>query len=36
MDFFEWIKEGFQDFVAKIIDILPTSPIIFLETIPEV
>ncbi len=36
MDFFEWIKEGFQGFVDTLIDFLPTSPIIFLQASPEV
>ena len=36
VEFFEGIKEGFQDVVQAIIDFLPTSPIVFLETIPEV
>ena len=36
VEFFEGIKEGFQGFVEALIDFLPTSPIVFLETVPEV
>lgn len=36
VEFFEGIKEGFQGFVEALIDFLPTSPIIFLESIPEI
>ncbi len=36
VEFFEGIKEGFQGFVEALIDFLPTSPIVFLQTIPEV
>lgn len=36
MDFFNWVSESFSEIGQKIIDFLPTSPIVYLETIPEV
>lgn len=36
MDLFEWVKEGFQDIAEALIDFLPTSPIVFLQTSPEI
>lgn len=36
MDFFNWISEFFSDLGQKIVDFLPSSPIVYLESIPEV
>lgn len=36
MDLFTWISDSFTELGQKIIDFLPGSPIVYLETIPEV
>lgn len=36
MDFFNWVSEFFSGIGDKIIDFLPGSPIVFLQSIPEV
>ncbi len=36
MDLLEWLSEGFQSVIDVLITILPKSPIMFVESIPEV
>lgn len=36
MDLLEWLKDGFQGIVDKIIDVLPTSPIVYLASSPKI
>lgn len=36
MDLFNWISESFQTIGDKIVSFLPSSPIVYLESIPEV
>ena len=36
MDLFNWISESFSELGDKIVDFLPASPIVYLESIPEV
>ena len=36
MDFFTWISDNFQTIGDKIVSFLPSSPIVYLQTIPEV
>lgn len=36
MDFFNWVSQSFSEIGEKIIDFLPSSPIVYLESIPEV
>lgn len=36
MDLFNWISDSFTEIGEKIIDFLPSSPIVYLESIPEV
>lgn len=36
MDLFNWISDNFQIIGDKIVSFLPSSPIVYLQTIPEV
>lgn len=36
MDLFTWISDNFQTIGDKIVSFLPSSPIVYLQTIPEV